>query len=67
MIDSRSNGTTIGHDVGVLPQGMMFDAVDLMQAYVDGARSGRHHQPSDELIERAADAYVKLAHIRRLS
>lgn len=36
-----------------------FDYADIQAAYVAGARSGREHQPSDELITRSADAYVK--------
>lgn len=65
--DQRSNGSIEGHEPGVLPAGMTFDCVELAEAYLAGARSARtHHPASDHLIERACDAYVKLAHVRRL-
>jgi hypothetical protein len=63
----RSDGTTIGHAPDVLPQGMTFHAGELGDAYVAGAKSGRAHQPTDEQIERACDAYVKHAHLKRLA
>jgi hypothetical protein len=65
--DPRSNGTTIGHEPDVLPQGMTFHAGELGDAYVAGAKSGRDHQPTDEQIARACDAYVKHAHLIRLT
>lgn len=64
-VDPRSNGTSDGHDVGVLPQGMTFHAGELGDAYVAGARSARKHHPTDAQIARAADAYVKLCHLTR--
>lgn len=61
------DGTSEAHDPGVLPQGMTFNAADLLDAYVTGARSARGHHPvTDTLIARAADAYVKHAHLTRL-
>jgi hypothetical protein len=72
--DPRSNGTTIGHEPGVLPQGMTFHAGELGDAYRDGAREVRElyrrHGPTppvdDALIARACDAYVKRAHLQRM-
>lgn len=65
--DPRSDGSTWGHAPGVLPAGMTFDCGELAEAYMAGARSARaHHPASDRLIERACDAYVKLAHLKRV-
>lgn len=36
-----------------------FDHADILKAYITGARSGRDHRPTDELIARSADAYIK--------
>ena len=63
---STSDGTTTGHQPDVLPQGMTFSAAELYAAYVCGATDGRDYQPSSTDLSRAADGYVKLAHLRRM-
>jgi hypothetical protein len=65
--DPRSNGTTVGHEPDVLPQGMTFHAGELGAAYVAGATAGRDHQPTDRQIAQACDAYMKLAHLKRVA
>jgi hypothetical protein len=50
----------------MLQPNVPFDAAELWAAYRAGAKSARAHHPvTDELIDRAADAYVKCAHLNR--
>jgi hypothetical protein len=68
---ATTNGSTLGHAPDVLPQGMTFHAGELGDAYLAGAREGfafpRDAAAFDATLPRAVDAYVKLAHLRRMS